>query len=150
MNYDPDKLPLFVGLSVTPSVDLSSKPTGANAGKFLQELIPQPSPADKRQVGEIMSAPSVAVPEYSAAAGLRAVNPWFVAARSRHSDIHGSVGHHDRECGAASHRWRIIGGRDRRRMGHHKLSSCQRDYSPNFRLALDSTWPSQLFSPCRS
>src|SRR6201997_3781527 len=44
VNYDPDKVPLFVGLSVTPSVDLWSKPTGPNAGKFLQELIPQPSP----------------------------------------------------------------------------------------------------------
>jgi membrane fusion protein (multidrug efflux system) len=44
VNYDPDKIPLFVGLSVTPAVDLWSKPTGPNAGKFLQELIPQPSP----------------------------------------------------------------------------------------------------------
>jgi membrane fusion protein (multidrug efflux system) len=44
VNYDPDKVPLFVGLSVTPAVDLSSKPTGPNAGKFLQELIPQPTP----------------------------------------------------------------------------------------------------------
>lgn len=45
VNYDPDKLPLFVGLSVTPSVDLWSKPTGPNAGKFLQELISQSAPA---------------------------------------------------------------------------------------------------------
>jgi membrane fusion protein (multidrug efflux system) len=37
MNYDPDKLPLFVGLSVTPTVDLRAAPTGPNAGKFLQE-----------------------------------------------------------------------------------------------------------------
>jgi membrane fusion protein (multidrug efflux system) len=37
MNYDPDKLPLFVGLSVTPTVDLRTEPTGPNAGKFLQE-----------------------------------------------------------------------------------------------------------------
>jgi membrane fusion protein, multidrug efflux system len=44
LNYDPDKLPLFVGLSVTPSVNLWSKPTGPNAGKYLQELIPQSSP----------------------------------------------------------------------------------------------------------
>jgi membrane fusion protein (multidrug efflux system) len=36
MNYDPDKLPLFVGLSVMPTVDLRSAPTGPNAGKFLQ------------------------------------------------------------------------------------------------------------------
>lgn len=47
VNYDPDKLPLFVGLSVTPAVDLWSRPTGANAGKFLQELIPQPSPHER-------------------------------------------------------------------------------------------------------
>ena len=38
MNYDPDTLPLFVGLSVTPTVDLRSAPTGPNAGKFLQEV----------------------------------------------------------------------------------------------------------------
>ena len=43
VDYDPDKLPLFVGLSVEPSVDLKSKPTGPNAGKFLQEVAP-PTP----------------------------------------------------------------------------------------------------------
>jgi membrane fusion protein, multidrug efflux system len=37
MNYDPDKLPLFIGLSVTPTVDLKTAPSGPNAGKFLQE-----------------------------------------------------------------------------------------------------------------
>ena len=36
VNYDPDKVPLFVGLSVTPSVDLRTAPTGPNAGNFLQ------------------------------------------------------------------------------------------------------------------
>jgi membrane fusion protein, multidrug efflux system len=36
MNYDPDKLPLFVGLSVTPTVDLRTAPSGPNAGQFLQ------------------------------------------------------------------------------------------------------------------
>lgn len=36
LNYDPDQLPLFVGLSVTPTVDLRQAPTGPNAGKFLQ------------------------------------------------------------------------------------------------------------------
>lgn len=39
VNYDPDKTPLFVGLSVKPTVDLGSEPTGPNAGKFLQALI---------------------------------------------------------------------------------------------------------------
>jgi len=48
VNYDPDKFPLFVGLSVTPMVDLRSPPTGPDAGKFLQ-TVPvapgsQPSP----------------------------------------------------------------------------------------------------------
>jgi membrane fusion protein (multidrug efflux system) len=37
VNYDPDKLPLFVGLSVEPVVDLQTAPTGPSAGKFLQE-----------------------------------------------------------------------------------------------------------------
>jgi membrane fusion protein (multidrug efflux system) len=37
VNYDPDKLPLFVGLSVEPTVDLVTKPTGEYAGHFLQE-----------------------------------------------------------------------------------------------------------------
>ena len=48
VDYDPDKLPLFVGLSVTPSIDLWSKPTGPNAGKFLQEAIPQASSAESK------------------------------------------------------------------------------------------------------
>jgi membrane fusion protein, multidrug efflux system len=37
VNYEPDKLPLFVGLSVEPVVDLKTAPTGPSAGKFLQE-----------------------------------------------------------------------------------------------------------------
>ena len=50
IDYDPDKLPLFVGLSVTATVDRWSKPTGPNAGKFLQETLASPTPtasADK-------------------------------------------------------------------------------------------------------
>ncbi|MFZ0502616.1 MAG: HlyD family secretion protein [Chthoniobacterales bacterium] len=37
LNYDPDKLPLFAGLSVTPTVDLTIAPTGPNAGQYLQQ-----------------------------------------------------------------------------------------------------------------
>jgi membrane fusion protein (multidrug efflux system) len=47
IDYDPGKVPLFVGLSVTPSVNLHSKPTGPNAGKYLQEVttaVSEPSP----------------------------------------------------------------------------------------------------------
>lgn len=36
VNYDPDRAPLFVGLSVEPEVDIKAEPTGPNAGKFLQ------------------------------------------------------------------------------------------------------------------
>jgi hypothetical protein len=38
-------VPLFVGLSVTPAVDLWSKPTGPNAGKFLQDVTTTPASA---------------------------------------------------------------------------------------------------------
>jgi membrane fusion protein, multidrug efflux system len=38
LNYNPDQVPLFVGLSVTPTVDLKSSVNGMNAGKFLQEF----------------------------------------------------------------------------------------------------------------
>ena len=44
IDYDPDKQPLFVGLSVTPIVDLKTPPTGPNAGKFLQDTTPSPAP----------------------------------------------------------------------------------------------------------
>ncbi len=42
-NYDPNKEPLFIGLSVVPYVYLNKPPTGPNAGKFLQALVPQSS-----------------------------------------------------------------------------------------------------------
>ena len=37
VDYNPDKLPLFVGLSIEPVVDLRTKPEGPNAGQYLQE-----------------------------------------------------------------------------------------------------------------
>jgi membrane fusion protein, multidrug efflux system len=43
-DYDPDKYPLFYGLSVVPYVYINKPPTGPNAGKFLQTYIRQ-SPA---------------------------------------------------------------------------------------------------------
>jgi membrane fusion protein, multidrug efflux system len=55
INYDPDKLPLFVGLSVTPTVDLRSTPTGPNAGKFLQ--------APEQATGSVSVGKLIAHPE---------------------------------------------------------------------------------------
>ena len=36
--YDPEKTPLFVGLSVTPYVYIHAEPTGPDAGKVLRPV----------------------------------------------------------------------------------------------------------------
>jgi membrane fusion protein (multidrug efflux system) len=41
-NYEPDKAPLFVGLSVVPYVYYKEPATGPNAGKVLQPRYPLP------------------------------------------------------------------------------------------------------------
>jgi membrane fusion protein (multidrug efflux system) len=41
-SYDPDRVPLFVGLSVTPYVYYKEPPTGPNAGQVLQPFAPLP------------------------------------------------------------------------------------------------------------
>jgi membrane fusion protein, multidrug efflux system len=40
IDYDPDKMPLFIGLSVTPHVHINEEPTGPNAGTVLQPYLP--------------------------------------------------------------------------------------------------------------
>jgi len=48
-DYDPDKLPLFVGLSVTPYVYYKEPPRGPHAGDVLQPLQPLPQlPTDPK------------------------------------------------------------------------------------------------------
>ena len=42
-DYDPDKAPLFVGLSVTPYVYFKEPPTGPNAGQVLQPAAAPPA-----------------------------------------------------------------------------------------------------------
>ena len=44
LDYDPDQIPLFIGLSVTPSVRVNEEPTGENAGKLLQPYLPTTTP----------------------------------------------------------------------------------------------------------
>ncbi len=44
VDYDPEKEPLFVGLSVEPVVDIKSAPAGPNAGQLLQQASPAPKP----------------------------------------------------------------------------------------------------------
>ena len=44
-DYDPDKEPLFIGLSVVPYVFVNRPATGPDAGKVLQSFLPRPSAA---------------------------------------------------------------------------------------------------------
>jgi len=43
VDYDPDTVPLFVGLSVTPYVHINEPPTGPDAGKVLQPELQLPT-----------------------------------------------------------------------------------------------------------
>ena len=50
VDYDPDKTPLFIGLSVTPRVHIDQAPSGPNAGGMLQPILPassQPAPESR-------------------------------------------------------------------------------------------------------
>jgi membrane fusion protein (multidrug efflux system) len=50
MEYEPDKTPLFTGLSVTAEVHVNEEPIGPNAGKVLQPYVPPAVPPPERQV----------------------------------------------------------------------------------------------------
>ncbi len=45
VNYDPEQTPLFIGLSVTPTVNVNEAPAGPEAGKILQPYLPPAAPA---------------------------------------------------------------------------------------------------------
>lgn len=47
LDYDADQAPLFIGLSVTPSVRINEKPTGPDAGKLLQPHLSTSRQAEK-------------------------------------------------------------------------------------------------------
>jgi membrane fusion protein (multidrug efflux system) len=48
-DYDPEHLPLFVGLSVTPRVQIREPATGPNAGEFLQQALAHSSGSSSRE-----------------------------------------------------------------------------------------------------
>jgi membrane fusion protein (multidrug efflux system) len=52
-DYDPEKVPLFVGLSVTPYVYINEKPTGPDAGKVLRPISELPERPLKTQLPPI-------------------------------------------------------------------------------------------------
>jgi membrane fusion protein (multidrug efflux system) len=49
-DYDPEKAPLFIGLSVEPYVYVKEKPTGPHAGDVLQPYLAE-SPVRQTQTG---------------------------------------------------------------------------------------------------
>jgi membrane fusion protein, multidrug efflux system len=48
-DYDPNKNPLFIGTSVVPYIYINKTPTGPDAGKVLQSLVPQSPTAVQSQ-----------------------------------------------------------------------------------------------------
>jgi membrane fusion protein, multidrug efflux system len=52
-DYDPDKVPLFVGLSVVPYVYFKEQPTGPHAGDVLQPLFALPEGPSVPSAGEL-------------------------------------------------------------------------------------------------
>ena len=114
IDYVPDQNPLFVGLSVTPSVHIYEEPQGESAGKVLQPyLITTPPttvsarhsarrlrmPAHDRS---LLRNPTIAPPAQSMAD----------RGSGGHSHLHGSAGYDDRERGALRY---IAGGLSSRR-----------------------------------
>jgi membrane fusion protein (multidrug efflux system) len=63
-DYDPDKVPLFVGLSVVPYVYFKEPPTGPRAGDVLQPLFPLPQGPSVSSAGE--PSPAIATPKSQA------------------------------------------------------------------------------------
>ncbi|MBV8678192.1 MAG: efflux RND transporter periplasmic adaptor subunit, partial [Planctomycetaceae bacterium] len=53
-HYDPDKVPVFVGLSVVPYVYYKERPTGPHAGAVLQPLYPLPQGPTVPNAGEAL------------------------------------------------------------------------------------------------
>ncbi len=57
VDYDPRKMPLFIGLSVTPRVRIHETPTGPNAGQYLQDWLATAASAAPRANGPQPNAP---------------------------------------------------------------------------------------------
>jgi len=57
-DYDPDRQPLFVGLSVTPYIYYKEPPIGPNAGVFLRQLAVLPQAPTEPRVSDAQNSPS--------------------------------------------------------------------------------------------
>jgi membrane fusion protein (multidrug efflux system) len=63
IDYDPDKAPLFVGLSVTPYVYYKEPATGPHAGEYLQPYAPLPQGSYPKTLQELEKPPGPTAPE---------------------------------------------------------------------------------------
>ena len=61
-NYDPDKIPLFIGLSVTPYVYVKEAPAGPDAGKILQPYAPTSAPTTQPSLIEPATTQAATMP----------------------------------------------------------------------------------------
>ena len=141
-NYDPNKDPLFIGLSVVPYVYLNRPATGPDAGKRLQTLRasiacsrsdcgPRRAAINDRG-GDCASWPK------------RGDEPLVGGRCCGGADLYGGARHYYR-CGrAALYRRRPVGDGRRRRMGSHELPRRQRHYPADHRLVEQPLWPLQL------
>jgi membrane fusion protein (multidrug efflux system) len=68
MDYDPDKIPLFIGLSVTPYVHIHEEPGGPDAGKVLQPYMPTAPAAEDAAAPPPADTQPSAVPDPAAGA----------------------------------------------------------------------------------
>ncbi|MBV8781142.1 MAG: efflux RND transporter periplasmic adaptor subunit [Phycisphaerae bacterium] len=59
-DYDPDQVPLFIGLSVEPVVHVNEEATGPNAGKFLQPYEPTSRPTTTTATAPLSTSPTTA------------------------------------------------------------------------------------------
>ena len=147
MDYDPERLPLFVGLSVTPRVHIrgtAHRPECRQVSAAADVL--QPAPATNPGADFVSGIGGARTrPPYSPVD-----QPVAGRGRRRHSDVHGGARHDDRQRGAALHRGRTLRGRERQRMGHHQLPGGQRDRPADFRLARDAAWAVATIFCCRS
>ncbi len=141
-DYDPEKVPLFVGLSVVPYVYYKEKPTGPNAGDVLQPLRQRrkgPWKAVSRQDNEHPRRE----PNCRPAPG----DQPLVCRRGRgHSHVHGGAGHHHRQRGATVHRRWLVGVERRQRVGHHQLPCGKRHHLADLGLDFGASRAPQLLS----
>ena len=132
IDYNPDVTPLFIGLSVTPYVHIYEKPTGPNAGKFLQASLASRTSAPSSKSTMTRRSITDAICQ-----AIGRSEPLADRCGGGDPDLHGGAGHDHRQRRSALHRRRLVGRERGQRVGHHQLSRGERDHPADFGLARD-------------